>query len=74
MTNTNVLEGMQCPECKSDGPFRIRAYVLVLMDDDGTLDDLSGSEWDCDSQCECEACDHSGTIKDYIIKETEAAT
>ena len=20
MTNTNILEGMQCPECKSDGP------------------------------------------------------
>jgi len=72
MTNTNILEGMRCPQCKSDGPFRIRAEVLVLMDDDGTLDDLSGSEWTEDSQCECDACDHAGTVKDYTIKTKEA--
>jgi hypothetical protein len=35
MTNTNCLEGMQCPACKSDGPFRILCDVLVLWDDDG---------------------------------------
>ena len=73
MANVNILEGMRCPECKSDGPFRIRCEVLVLMDDDGTLDDLSGSEWTEDSQCECDSCDHAGTVKDYTIKQTEAA-
>ena len=73
MANVNILEGMRCPQCKSDGPFRIRCEVLVLMDDDGTLDDLSGSEWDHDSLCECEGCDHSGTVKDYITEKTEAA-
>ena len=74
MTNTNCLEGMQCPECKSDGPFRIAATVLVLVEDDGVADDLSGSEWSDDGLCECDECDHSGTVKDFIIKETEAAT
>jgi hypothetical protein len=73
MANVNILEGMQCPQCKSDGPYRIRAHVLVLMDDDGTLDDLSGSEWDFDSQCECEACDYAGTVKDFLIEKKEAA-
>ena len=67
MTNTNILEGMRCPQCGSEGPFRIRCQVLVLMDDDGTLDDLGGSEWEDDSLCECDECDHSGTVKDYTI-------
>ena len=44
------------------------------MDDDGSLDDLSGSEWTDNSQCECDECDHSGTVKDYIIKKAKAAT
>jgi hypothetical protein len=73
MANVNILEGMRCPQCGSEGPFRIRAEVLVLIDDDGTLDDLSGSDWEDDSLCECDACDHSGTVKDYAIKEKEAA-
>ena len=70
MTNTNCLEGMQCPnlDCKSEGPFRIRCEVMVLMDDEGTMDDLGGSEWDDNSLCECDACDHSATIKDFIIE------
>ena len=32
MTNTNILEGLQCPHCKSDGPYRMRVEVLVLID------------------------------------------
>jgi hypothetical protein len=64
---------MQCPECGSEGPFRIRCEVMVLMGDDGNLDDLSGSEWGADSLCECDNCDHSGTVKEFTINETEAA-
>jgi hypothetical protein len=68
MTNTNCLEGMRCPGCGSDGPFRISATVLVLVEDDGPADDLSGSEWDDGSYCECDACDHSGIVNDFTIK------
>jgi hypothetical protein len=74
MANTGCLEGMQCPQCGSDGPFRIACQVLVLMGDEGTEDDLSGSEWEDNSLCECDECDHSGTVKDYTIQQTEAAT
>jgi len=75
MANVNCLEGMQCPnpDCKSEGPLRIHSTVIVLMDDEGTLEDMSGSEWDDDSICECQECDHSVTIKDFTIKENEAA-
>jgi hypothetical protein len=73
MTNTNCLEGMRCPQCGSEGPFRIRCEVLVLFEDDGSIEELSGSEWDDDSLCECAECDHSGAVKDFTIEETEAA-
>jgi hypothetical protein len=71
MTNTNILEGMHCPQCGSDGPFKISATSLFTVYDDGT--DHEDVEWDDDSSCACDTCDHSGTVKDFTIKETEAA-
>lgn len=73
MANTNCLDGMACPQCGSEGPFRIHCTVIVLMGDDGTEDDLIGSEWDDHSICECDGCDHSGTVKDFTIDKKEAA-
>jgi hypothetical protein len=43
------------------------------VDCDLTLDDLSGSEWDLQSECECDGCDYSGTVKDLLIDKKEAA-
>ena len=31
MTNTNILEGMACPQCGSEGPFKIWAEVQVHL-------------------------------------------
>jgi hypothetical protein len=72
MANVNILEGMRCPECKSEGPFKISATSRFTVYDDGT-DGHEDVEWDDDSDCECDNCDHSGTVKDYIIKQIEAA-
>jgi hypothetical protein len=72
MANTNCLEGMKCPQCKSEEPFRIHCTVIVLMEDYGSMEDLSGSEWDRDSLCECESCDYAGTVEDFTIDKTEA--
>jgi len=67
--NTNCLAGMRCPACGSYGPFRIAATVLVLMDDEGTIEDLSGSEWENASHCACQNCDHPATVADFTEKE-----
>ena len=72
MTNTNILEGMQCPACKSDGPFKIQAKSMFTVYDDGT-DDYGDVDWYDDSYCMCSDCDHSATVKDFGIKESEAA-
>ena len=72
MTNTNILEGMQCPECTSEGPFKIQAGSMFVVYDDGT-DDHEDVDWYEDSYCQCGECDHAGTVKDFTIKETEDA-
>jgi hypothetical protein len=35
-TNTNCLTGMECPGCKSDGPFTIQATALFTIHNVGT--------------------------------------
>jgi hypothetical protein len=73
MTNTNILEGIACPQCGSEGPFKIHAESFFTVYDDGT-EDHEDVEWYEDSSCQCGECDHEGTVKDYTIKANEAAT
>jgi hypothetical protein len=72
MANVNILEGMRCPECKSDGPFKIQAKSIFTVYDEGT-EDHEDVEWEDDSDCQCIECDHAGTVKDYTIKQQETA-
>jgi len=46
--NTNCIEGWQCPECKSWGPFVVQATVWVQVHNDGTVPapDYGGTEYD----------------------------
>lgn len=68
MPNTNVLEGMACTGCKSDGPFLITATSIFLVEDDGT--EYNGDvEWDDDSPCECRQCGKAGKVKDFKAPE-----
>lgn len=60
-SNTNCLEGIQCPTCQSTEPFWIECTVSVRVFDDGT-DNYEGYEWDDDSPIRCEACDASATV------------
>lgn len=64
MTNTNCLEGIQCPQCGSEDRFRIAATSIFTVTDDGT-EDHGDVEWDDDSHAECAACRHRGTLKDF---------
>ena len=67
MPNTNCLEGIRCPKCGHEDSFKVEVTVLVLVEDEGVTDDLSGSEWDQDHYCECDNCQHSGKIKDFKL-------
>lgn len=71
MPNNNCLEGIRCPQCGSEEPFRIVVTTTVLMWDDGTDYDKMGgeTEWDEESYCECHACGKYGRVKDFRVKE-----
>jgi len=68
MRNTNVLEGMKCPNCFSTGPFQIVGKTLFTVTDEGT-GDHSHVEWDDDSVCLCESCKFDGTVKDFLERQ-----
>jgi hypothetical protein len=62
--NTNVLQGMRCPECGSLGPFRIEIITTALVFDSG-VEDMGDNEWDNESACECIECGYDGIVRDY---------
>jgi hypothetical protein len=64
MPNVNCLEGMRCPNCGSEGPFRIRAEVSVTVTDDGT-DDYDNVDWYNTSSCACLACQFQENVEDF---------
>ncbi len=63
--NTNCLEGMACPKCKSEGPFDIVATCLARVDDDG-VEDAVEYEWTSSSLISCTTrwCHWRGTVRE----------
>jgi hypothetical protein len=56
--NINCLDGKQCPNCRSFGPFEVEVSMRVLLCDDGTDDATDGTvEYDDDSPAP--PCQHS---------------
>lgn len=66
MANSNVLEGWECPDCASEGPFRIIATCTAVVDDDGVYDAVDYA-WDDDSRAECLTCRRYGTVVDFQL-------
>ncbi len=64
--NENCLEGMQCPNCKSFGPFEIDVTAIATVSDNGT-EDFREVDWNEDSPCWCPVCNHAGRVKTFTI-------
>lgn len=66
MPNENCLIGMKCPECGSEGPFKISVRAWATVHDDGTDED-EAVEWDDDSACICKeyGCSFRGKVRDF---------
>lgn len=72
MTNENVLAGIKCLNCQSDGPFAIHAMAWFHVDDHGT-DKYSDVTWGPGSSCVCIECGCVSTIRENTIKNQEKA-
>ncbi len=57
--NNNCLEGIECPHCGSQGPFRVSVIVYgrALITDDGVVEmDREQTEFQDDTDWFCSAC------------------
>lgn len=63
--NSNCLEGMQCVNCKSYGPFRIEITTVMIVHDDGVGESVSDTEWNDESFCQCSECDNAGPVSTF---------
>ncbi len=65
--NINHLEGMECPNCGSFGPFRIHVTHSgeTLVSDDGTYLIQGDVEWDEASECSCTNCTFKGMVANF---------
>lgn len=73
MSNNNCLEGLLCPNCGAEEPFRIYVEASCLVYDDGT-DDFTEVEWGEDRSCQCVHCKKLGVVKDFRIATKDTAT
>jgi len=64
MSNTNCLEGIQCPECEHHTEFFVTMTAVFSLRDEGT-EQNGDSEWDDDSPCECSNCGYSAKMADF---------
>lgn len=62
--NENCLEGWQCPDCKSWGPFRVQSSRYVILFDEGTEDDDENgdTEFKSGNFAQCMECDKEATV------------
>lgn len=62
--NDNCLEGMKCPKCSSEGPYKILGVAWFLVDDDGTYD-FDDVDWDDNTECKCTECNFLGITYNF---------
>lgn len=70
MTNTNCLEGLQCPTCKSYGPFWIRGSADIRMTDGGS-EECTYPDWDQLDTCRCETCGFAAAVADFNAEQSQ---
>jgi hypothetical protein len=70
--NTNCLEGLRCPNCRSSGPLYIEVNTTALVFDNG-VEETQDHEWTPESACRCSCCGYSETIASFDAKKGGAA-
>lgn len=71
--NDNVLEGIQCPHCGSQGPFimSLRSWGFATVSDDG-YDDYKTHGTDFEGPCECCECEKDFNFMDFSDNDPDA--
>jgi Zn ribbon nucleic-acid-binding protein len=66
--NTNILEGVRCPQCGNEDEFRIEALVVCTVTDD-SAEATGDLEWTDESWCLCPRCEHAAKLAEFRVPE-----
>lgn len=65
--NQNYLRGMQCPACKSEGPFLVEVTTQMVLSDEGLREHHGGRHWNAESYMRCIQCDLGSMAAEFYI-------
>ena len=65
MPNDNVLAGIRCHKCGSEGPFNVWGNALFLSVTDDGVSDFSDFSIDSDSIFICLNCKYNGFAREF---------
>jgi hypothetical protein len=68
MTTVREQWALACTKCSSDEHLQVSVRTLADLYPDGT-EPCGDQEWDEASFIRCRACNHTGTVKDFQIRE-----
>jgi len=61
------IEQLHCPACGQGEAFAIETWQNLTFHRDGTVTEGDeGQQWDKNSPCRCDGCDHQGVVSDYL--------
>lgn len=65
--NSNVLEDIACPQCGQRNYFVIDGSTAFEVTDDGSDGNCGDHEWDDESYCRCQQCNHDGKLLNFTF-------
>jgi hypothetical protein len=67
LPNTNDVEGWQCPDCQSWGPFTVDVTRRVMLSEDGTpfLEDNGVTDYDDQAFGMCHDCQRQAPVASF---------
>ena len=68
MTSVRDTFGLACPACQSDQSLQVQVTTMADLSADGS-EPTGDREWQDNSFIRCRACNHTGTVKDFTVKE-----
>lgn len=65
-------EALCCPKCGQCEAFAVETWQWLTLYPDGTATEGDESQqWDADSPCRCESCQHEGTGREFLARPGE---
>lgn len=68
MNSVRDTFGLACPVCRSDESLQVQVTTMADLSADGS-ESVGDQEWQDSSFIRCRACNHTGIVKDFTVRE-----